>query len=52
MLAYYVMSIFSNDELAQTLSINAQIKANYTHNRDKNLNDLMAIYGDIIKNDR
>lgn len=52
MLAHYIMSVFSNDELAQTISNNAQVRAKTTHNREKNLNDLIYIYEGIIKNDR
>lgn len=47
MLAYYVTKIFENDKLAETFSINAKVHAEQTHNKAKNLNELMEIYNKI-----
>jgi glycosyltransferase involved in cell wall biosynthesis len=49
MLAYYVMKIFANDQLAQQLSGNAVKRAKNTHSRESNGNSLMNIYRSIIK---
>ena len=48
MLAYYVMQIFKNDDLAKTFSENASNHANITHNKKNNLNTLIDIYNKII----
>lgn len=44
MLAHYVCEIFKNDELALKFSENAKVHANITHDREKNLNDMIGIY--------
>lgn len=48
MLAYYIMKIFANDELALHLSENAKIRATKTHSKEDNLNTLKEIYNDIF----
>jgi glycosyltransferase involved in cell wall biosynthesis len=47
MLAYYVVKIFNDDDLALKFSRNAKIHAIKTHSREENLNQLMSIYEDI-----
>jgi len=49
MLAYYIMKVFSNDELAIFLSKNASNHAKVTHNSESNLVQLKEIYEDIYK---
>lgn len=44
MLAHYVCEIFENDELALQFSRNSKVHANSTHNREKNLSDMIGIY--------
>lgn len=48
MLAYQIKRILDDKELADTLSKNAILKANYTHNPEKNLNDLLNCYKSIL----
>lgn len=47
MLAYYVCCIFNDDSLADRLSSNAVKHASITHNREKVLDNLLAIYKKI-----
>ncbi len=47
MLAYYVKRIFENDDLARELSGNARKHAEITHDREKNIVNLLEIYGNI-----
>jgi len=47
MIAYYVSKIFDDDSLAEKLSQNARERARRTHNREKNLEDLLNIYEKI-----
>jgi len=44
MLAYYVSALFTNDQLACFFSVNAQKRAEGTHDREKNLKRLLDIY--------
>lgn len=48
MLAYYVCEIFGNKEKALEFSGNAKLHARNTHDRYKNLEDIIAIYKKII----
>ncbi len=48
MIAYYISLIFDNDDLARSLSAKARLHALQTHNREKNLQNLMCIYDNII----
>lgn len=48
MLAYYIIKIISDDELACRLSANAHIKALRTHDVDVNNRRLKEIYGEIV----
>lgn len=50
MLAYYIDKIFSSDDLAMTLSQNAQSHARITHNIERNYYRLLEIYKKIIHN--
>lgn len=47
MLAYYISKIFDDDELAEKFSINERKHAEQTHNKEKNLQQLMSIYEKI-----
>lgn len=47
MLAYYVCEIFGNKDLAYELSANARKHALQIHDKEKNLNTLLKIYGEI-----
>ena len=47
MIPYYVDKIFSNDELAEEFSRNAQAHAAKTHDRTENFRQLMNIYREI-----
>jgi glycosyltransferase involved in cell wall biosynthesis len=49
MLAYYVCQIFSSDELATSFSMHAREHALKTHDRQKNRDDLLAIYDSVIR---
>ena len=49
LLAYYIEQIFEDDELAKNIGKNAKKHANITHNREKNVSDMIKIYEDIIK---
>lgn len=48
MLAFYIMQIFDNVKLAETLSKNARIRATTTHDRAKNTKDLVNIYQSVF----
>lgn len=48
MLAYYVNKVFDDDNNALQMSHNAMQRAQVTHNREKNIRDLCAIYDSII----
>lgn len=48
MLAYYVMRIFENDELALSISKNARAHAQNTHDRVENLNSLLSTYQTLL----
>jgi len=48
MLAYQIKRIFDDKTLAKTLSKNAIRKANFTHNPDLNLQDLIDCYRTIL----
>lgn len=48
MLAHYVCQLFDNDELALKFSQKSKTHANITHNREKNLNDMINIYKGLI----
>lgn len=47
MLAYYILKIFENDELAELFSKNGRIHANKTHNKEINLRRMIEIYEEI-----
>ena len=47
-LAKRIMEIFESDEIAERLSKAAIEKAEFAHNRDKNLNDYYQMYLDIL----
>ncbi len=49
LLAWNIKKIFDNDELALELSRNAQKKAADTHNPQKNAEQLVSAYKDILK---
>ena len=49
MLADGVIRVFEDNELAKRLGGNAHKRACVTHNKEKNKNDLLKIYGDIVK---
>ena len=49
MLAHYTDCIFSNTDLANTLSQNARSRAQTTHNREINSARMLEIYGEILK---
>lgn len=49
MLAFYIMKIFGNSELAEKISKNARVHAQKTHDRIKNINNLLRIYSEINK---
>ena len=48
MLAYYIIKIFSEPELAQEIGKNARKHASITHNPKNNFNRLMEIYNEIM----
>lgn len=48
MLAYYIMQIFANKELAKTFSENSKKKAIITHNKKINSCKMVEIYREII----
>ena len=48
MLAYYIMQIFKDSQLAKTLSEKARLKASTTHSKEINTNTLISIYNKII----
>ncbi len=50
LLAWNIKRIFDNDELALELSKNAQRRAEVTHSPQKNAEDLVNAYKDILKN--
>lgn len=45
MLGHYIMTIFARDETALVFSENSRVHANATHNKEKNLRDILSIYG-------
>lgn len=47
MLAYYVMQVFENDDLAQRFSVRARLKAGITHNKQINAETMIKIYRTI-----
>ena len=47
MLAFYIMEIFKMKEEVIVLSNNEQKRARITHNIEKNIGDLVKIYGDL-----
>ena len=49
MLAYYVCEIFANDKLALKISCSAKNRAKATHDREKNVKQLVAIYEEIMQ---
>jgi len=49
MLAYFICEIFGDDNLAIEFSKNAKQHAESTHDIDKNFNDVLKLYSDIIK---
>jgi len=49
MLAHYVCEIFANDELALKISCSAKNRAKATHDREKNVKQLVEIYEEIMK---
>lgn len=49
MLAHYVIDIFSNEENIVEITNNARIRANNTHDIEKNINELLNIYEIILK---
>lgn len=49
MLAYYIIDLFQNVEKAKQFSKNARAHALKTHDKDKNLSDLLKIYDNIMK---
>ncbi len=49
MLAYYVKKIFSDRELAESMSENAKQRARHTHNRSINLSNMLGIYDALFK---
>lgn len=48
MLSYYVCKIFENSEIAKQFSKEAREHALKTHNKEKNLKDMLAIYQSIL----
>lgn len=50
MITHYVCDIFDNDDKALQFSKNASLHANITHNSQANLEKLINIYRDVIKN--
>lgn len=48
MLAYQIKRIFDDENLANRLRINAIKRANFTHDINKNLNDLLNCYQSIL----
>lgn len=49
MLAHYVCKIFGDDALASRMSKSARSHAAATHDRERNLNRLLGIYGEIAR---
>lgn len=49
MLAYYILEIFSNDNIAIKVSKNAKIKASQIHNRNQNNIQLVNIYKNVLE---
>ena len=49
LLAWNIKKIFDNDVLAKELSRNAQQRASETHNPQKNAEQLLSVYEDILK---
>lgn len=49
MLAYYIEQIFDNSNIAEVFSKRARKKAAITHDKEKNVQTMLAIYGEILK---
>lgn len=47
MLAFYILKLFEDDDLAKVLSNNAKKRAQDTHNIDTNVDRVLQIYGEI-----
>lgn len=52
MLAYNILKVLNDDILAMKLSENGKVASRERHDREKNLNDIIDIYKDIIKNNK
>lgn len=50
MLAHYIGRIFDEYDLAERFSDNAKKRAHRTHDRGQNVNELLKIYGTVMKN--
>ena len=50
MMAHYVCKIFEDDSIAEKFSANAKEHARVTHDREKNLEDLLGVYKNITEN--
>ena len=48
MISYYVCKLFSSDELAERFSEAAHLHALETHDRRKNLQQLLKIYEEVV----
>ena len=48
MLAYYIKNVFENDEISQSISHFARVRARNTHDSIKNNEDLIGIYNQIM----
>jgi len=51
MLAHYICKLFEDNELARKNSKNARTHALKTHSRERNVNELLEIYKEIIRMD-
>ncbi|MBO5944143.1 MAG: glycosyltransferase [Clostridia bacterium] len=51
-IALRIMEIFENDELAQTFSKRTIELANERHKRDRNPNDMVNVYKEVLENER
>lgn len=49
MMAYYIERIFEDQVLAKQLSYNAKNRAKRTHDRDRNVKELLKVYSEIAK---
>ena len=52
LLAYRIMELFEDDELAMRFSEASVERAEVRHDREKNPKDMMKIYGEILKNEQ